>query len=113
MGQYLRSGRPAWAVGSVGYDLTALLESHRYDPIKMVKTGEAFYTSLGLPPLPQTFWERSQFTKPQDREVVCHASAWDLDNIDDLRIKMCIKINADDFVTISSRTRLQLLPARV
>jgi peptidyl-dipeptidase A len=66
----------------------------------MVKIGEAFYTSLGLPPLPATFWERSQFTKPRDREVVCHASAWDIDNKDDLRIKMCIKINADDFVTI-------------
>ena len=87
-------------VGNVGYDLTALLVSHKYDPIKMVKTGEAFYTSLGLPPLPATFWERSQFTKPGDREVVCHASAWDLDNLEDLRIKMCIKINADDFVTI-------------
>jgi peptidyl-dipeptidase A len=40
------------------------------------------------------------FVKPQDREVICHASAWDIDNKDDLRIKMCIKINADDFVTI-------------
>lgn len=87
-------------VGNVGYDLTALLVSHNYDPIKMVKTGEAFYTSLGLPPLPASFWERSQFTKPRDREVVCHASAWDIDNVDDLRIKMCIKVNADDFVTI-------------
>ena len=86
--------------GDVGFDLTNLLTSKSYDAIKMVKTGEAFYTSLGLPPLPGTFWERSQFTKPRDREVVCHASAWDIDNQDDLRIKMCIKINADDFVTI-------------
>jgi peptidyl-dipeptidase A len=87
-------------VGDVGYDLTALLVAKGYDPIKMVKAGEGFYTSLGLPVLPATFWERSQFTKPRDREVVCHASAWDIDNIQDLRIKMCIKINADDFVTI-------------
>ncbi|HEX5222168.1 MAG TPA: M2 family metallopeptidase [Verrucomicrobiae bacterium] len=87
-------------VGDIGYDLTTLLNSKQYDPIKMVKTGEGFYTSLGLPVLPQTFWERSMFVKPQDREVVCHASAWDIDNQDDLRIKMCIKINADDFVTI-------------
>lgn len=87
-------------VGDVGYDLTELLVAKGYDAIKMVKTGEGFYTSIGLPPLPATFWERSQFTKPRDREVVCHASAWDIDNQDDLRIKMCIKINADDFVTI-------------
>jgi peptidyl-dipeptidase A len=87
-------------VGDVGYDLTALLAAKSYDPIKMVKTGEGFYTSLGLPALPATFWERSMFTKPADREVVCHASAWDIDNLDDLRIKMCIKVNADDLVTI-------------
>jgi peptidyl-dipeptidase A len=87
-------------VGDLGYDLTALLAAKNYDPLKMVKTGEAFYTSLGLPSLPQTFWERSLFTKPRDREVVCHASAWDLDNKDDLRIKMCIKVNAEDFVVI-------------
>ena len=87
-------------VGDVGYDLTALLTSKNYDAIKMVRTGEGFYTSLGLPPLPASFWDRSQLTKPRDREVVCHASAWDIDNKDDVRIKMCIKINADDFVTI-------------
>ncbi len=74
--------------------------SKGYDPVKMVKAGEGFYTSLGLPALPATFWERSQLVKPRDREVVCHASAWDIDNKEDLRIKMCIKINADDFVTI-------------
>ncbi len=66
----------------------------------MVKTGEGFYSSLGFAPLPQTFWQRSQITKPADREVICHASAWDIDNLDDIRIKMCTKVNADDFVTI-------------
>ena len=86
--------------GEIGYDLTDLLVAKNYDAVRMVKTGEAFYTSLGLPALPATFWERSMFTKPRDREVVCHASAWDLDDKDDLRIKMCIKINSDDFVTI-------------
>ncbi len=86
--------------GEIGYDLTDLLVAKNYDAVRMVKTGEAFYTSLGLPALPATFWERSMFTKPRDREVVCHASAWDLDDQDDLRIKMCIKINSDDFVTI-------------
>jgi len=87
-------------VGDVGYDLTALLVAKGYDPVKMVKAGEGFYTSLGLPALPASFWERSQFTKPRDREVVCHASAWDIDNKDDLRIKMCIKVNGDEFVVI-------------
>jgi peptidyl-dipeptidase A len=87
-------------VGDLGFDLTALLVEKGYDPMKMVKAGENFYTSLGLPALPATFWERSQFVKPRDREVVCHASAWDIDNKDDLRIKMCIKVNADDFVVI-------------
>ncbi len=86
--------------GDIGYDVEDLLKAKNYDPVKMVKTGEGFYSSLGFAPLPETFWARSQITKPRDREVVCHASAWDLDNKDDLRIKMCTKVNADDFVTI-------------
>jgi peptidyl-dipeptidase A len=86
--------------GDVGYDVTELLTAKGYDPNRMVKAGEGFFSSLGFAPLPQTFWERSQFVKPRDREVVCHASAWDLDNVDDLRIKMCIKVNGDDFTTI-------------
>jgi peptidyl-dipeptidase A len=86
--------------GDIGYDLTDLLVKKKYTPEQMVRVGERFYTSLGLAPLPETFWQRSQITRPQGREVVCHASAWDLDNKDDLRIKMCTKVNADDFVTI-------------
>jgi peptidyl-dipeptidase A len=86
--------------GDVGYDTTDLLKAKDYDPIKMVKAGEGFFSSLGFKPLPESFYTRSQFTKPADREVVCHASAWDLDNVDDLRIKMCIKINGNDFTTI-------------
>ena len=66
----------------------------------MVRYGEGFFTSLGFDPLPKTFWERSMFTKPRDREVVCHASAWDIDFVDDLRIKMCIDITGEDFTTI-------------
>jgi len=87
-------------VGDIGYDVAKLLTAHKYDPLKMVKTGEGFYTSLGFPALPATFWQRSMITRPRDREVVCHASAWDIDNKDDLRVKMCTKVNADDFVTI-------------
>ena len=86
--------------GDIGYDITDLITAKGLDEIEMVRTGEQFFSSLGFEPLPETFWERSQFVKPQDREVVCHASAWDVDNVDDLRIKMCIKKNADDFITI-------------
>ncbi len=82
------------------YDLTARLVEKGYDPIKMVKTGEAFFTSLGFAPLPETFWERSMITRPEGREVVCHASAWDLDNEDDIRIKMCTEVNSEDFYTV-------------
>jgi peptidyl-dipeptidase A len=86
--------------GDIGYDLTGLLEKKGYTPVEMVKTGERFYTSLGFAPLPESFWQKSQITRPRDREVICHASAWDVDNLDDLRIKMCTHVNADDFVTI-------------
>ena len=86
--------------GDIGYDLTSLIEQKGLSEKDMVKTGEGFFSSLGFAPLPETFWQRSMFTKPADREVICHASAWDLDNKDDLRIKMCIKRNGDDFVTI-------------
>lgn len=82
------------------YDLSAILKERGFDAITMVKTGEAFFSSLGFEELPATFWERSLFVKPQDRDVVCHASAWDVDEKDDLRIKMCIKVNAEDFKTI-------------
>jgi peptidyl-dipeptidase A len=82
------------------YSLDQLLKSKAYTPLKMVQTGEAFYTSIGLAPLPKTFYERSLITKPKDREVVCHASAWDLDNRDDIRIKMCTQVNAEDFYTV-------------
>ena len=88
------------AGGESSYDLTELLRQQDYDAERMVRTGEGFYTSLGLAPLPATFWERSMITRPEDREVVCHASAWDLDNEDDIRIKMCTQVNADDFYTV-------------
>ncbi|KPF61735.1 M2 family metallopeptidase [Porphyrobacter sp. AAP60] len=86
--------------GDIGYDLTDLIAKKNLDAVGMTKVGEQFFSSLGFEELPVTFWERSQFTKPADREVVCHASAWNIDNVDDLRIKMCIKPNADDFITI-------------
>jgi peptidyl-dipeptidase A len=85
---------------SPGYSLTKILQARRFDPIQMVKTGERFYSSLGFAPLPATFWQRSLFAKPRDREVICHASAWDVDLAEDLRIKMCIDPTEEDFSTI-------------
>jgi peptidyl-dipeptidase A len=83
-----------------GYDLTELLKQHHVDELGIVHYAENFFKSLGFAPLPQTFWERSLFTKPQDRDVVCHASAWDIDNKEDLRLKMCIEVRDTDFVTV-------------
>jgi peptidyl-dipeptidase A len=110
---------PAWLLGNIwaqewdnvyplvqppnadpGYDLTALLKRKNTEWKGMVQYGEGFFKSLGFDPLPQTFWERSMFTKPRDRDVVCHASAWDVDNANDLRLKMCIQITGEDFLTI-------------
>ncbi len=82
------------------YDLTQLLVRQNYDARRLTETGERFYTSLGLAELPDSFWQRSQLTRPRDRDVVCHASAWDLDSRDDIRIKMCIQIDADNFQTV-------------
>jgi len=82
------------------YDLTKILAERKTDARGMVKYGEGFFTSLGFAPLPKTFWERSLFTKPADRDVVCHASAWDLDSKEDVRIKMCIQITEEDFRVI-------------
>ncbi len=83
-----------------GVDVTELLKKKSLDAKGMVKYGEGFFTSMGFEKLPPTFWERSLFTKPADRDVVCHASAWDIDNKDDLRIKMCIQVRGEDFVVI-------------
>lgn len=83
-----------------GYDLDDILREQGFDAARMVHTGEAFFSSLGFEELPATFWKRSLFIQPRDRNVICHPSAWDIDEQDDLRIKMCIKIDAEDFNTI-------------
>ncbi len=83
-----------------GFSLTDILKKRKMPALDMVRTGERFYTSLGFAPLPNTFFERSLFVRPKDREVVCHASAWDIDYRDDIRIKMCIEPTAEDFTTI-------------
>ena len=86
--------------GPPSYDLTRLLVERGTSPQEMVRYAERFFVSLGLEPLPPSFWERSMFVRPRDREVVCHASAWDVDAVRDVRIKMCIEITGDDFRTI-------------
>jgi len=83
-----------------GYDLTAILKARSTDYQQMVRYGEGFFTSLGFPSLPATFWQRSLLTKPADRDVVCHASAWHVDFASDVRLKMCIDITAEDFNTV-------------
>jgi len=89
---------PHPGVGDVDVDST--LKTKNFSPQEMVRSAENFYVSLGMPRLPDTFWERSQFTKPRDRDVVCHASAWGLDGGNDLRIKMCINQTYDELRVI-------------
>ncbi len=92
---------PEGSLSSSEINLSNILIEKDIDEIEMVKIAENFFLSLGFEPLSDTFWERSLFIKPQDRNVVCHASAWDLNSdINDLRIKMCIERNAEDFSTI-------------
>jgi peptidyl-dipeptidase A len=88
------------ATSDPGYDLNDILKQKNSDAKQMVRFGEGFFTSLGFAALPPTFWERSLLTKPQDRDVVCHASAWHIDGKHDVRLKMCINQTAEDFATI-------------
>jgi peptidyl-dipeptidase A len=88
------------AGGDPGYDLTQILRQRNTDEKQMVRYGEGFFTSLGFEALPATFWDRSLFKKPEGREVVCHASAWDIDSEKDVRLKMCININDEDFSVV-------------
>ena len=83
-----------------GYDLTKTLTDRKTDAKQMVRYGEGFFTSLGFDSLPPTFWERSLFVKPADHDVVCHASAWDIDYEKDVRLKMCVQINEEDFSVV-------------
>jgi peptidyl-dipeptidase A len=88
------------AGGDRGYDLTEILKTRNTDAKQMVRHGEVFFTSVGFEQLPGTFWERSLFVKPVDREVVCHASAWNIDYEKDVRLKMCIQIREEDFTVV-------------
>jgi peptidyl-dipeptidase A len=86
--------------GQVSLDVDKKLREKKLEAIPMVKLGEKFFTSMGMDPLPDSFWKRSLFLRPKDREVVCHASAWDVQYDNDLRIKMCIQPTEEDLITI-------------
>ena len=85
---------------AAGFDVTDLLKKKNTQPTDLFKIGERFFTSLGMAPLPPTFWTRSLLVKPRDRDVVCHASAWSMDYKEDLRIKMCAEVTGEDLLTV-------------
>ena len=82
------------------YDIGQILESRHKSAKEIVQYGEGFFRSLGFGSLPETFWQSSQLTRPADRDVVCHASAWDIDTKEDVRLKVCLHGTSDDFVTV-------------
>jgi len=86
--------------GVASLDVTASLKAQGYDELKMTQTAEGFFTSLGLPSLPESFYQNSMIKKPRDRNVVCHASAWDMNNGNDPRIKQCVEINEEQLGTL-------------
>ena len=86
--------------GVAPLDVTAALKAQKYDAVRMTETAEAFFTSLGLPELPDSFWQNSMLVAPTDHDAVCHASAWDLDNGNDPRIKQCVEANEDQLATL-------------
>jgi peptidyl-dipeptidase A len=86
--------------GVTDLDISGALKKQKYDAVRMTQSAEAFYVSLGFPKLPQTFWERSLLTKPRDRDVQCHASAWHMDGKEDVRIKQCIEPTQEHLRTV-------------
>lgn len=86
--------------GATSVDISAVLEEQKYDAVAMTEVAEGFFTSLGLPELPDSFWQNSMLTKPRDRDVVCHASAWDLGNGTDPRIKQCVEPTGEQLETL-------------
>ncbi len=66
----------------------------------MTERAQDFYVSLGMPKLPDSYWQKSQFIKPLERDVMCHASAWDMNMQGDVRTKMCITPSEEELTTI-------------
>jgi peptidyl-dipeptidase A len=86
--------------GVLDLDVTAALKKQKYDAVRIARSAESFYVSLGFDKLPESFWERSLLTKPRDRDVQCHASAWQMDTQGDVRIKQCIEPTQDHLMTV-------------
>jgi peptidyl-dipeptidase A len=86
--------------GASNLNVDKSLVTQKYDAPKIVHRAEDFYRSIGFPALPESLYSKSQLTRPRDRDVVCHASAWDLNMAGDVRIKMCIKTDEEDFRTV-------------
>ena len=82
------------------FDVGEILTQRKATARQVVEFGENFFMSLGFEKLPDTFWQRSMLSKPADRDVVCHASAWDIDTEKDVRLKLCIHDTSDDFITV-------------
>jgi peptidyl-dipeptidase A len=82
------------------YELGDILQQRKTTARQVTEYGESFFKSLGFQSLPDTFWQRSMLTRPADREVVCHASAWDVDFDQDVRLKVCLHETTDDFITV-------------
>ena len=102
--QYQADYQAALAKAGPGPSTDKLFQAEREAQLQVAKQmterAQDFYTSLGMPKLPESYWTKTQFIKPMDRDVVCHASAWDMNMSGDVRTKMCIKPNEEDFTTI-------------
>ncbi|MGN6224723.1 M2 family metallopeptidase, partial [Pseudoxanthomonas sp.] len=102
--QYQADYQAALAKAGPGPGTDKLFQAEREAQLQVAKQmterAQDFYTSLGMPKLPESYWTKTQFIKPMDRDVVCHASAWDMNMSGDVRTKMCIKPNEEDFTTI-------------
>ncbi len=86
--------------GALDLDITGGLVKNKHDAVSVTKMSEKFFTSIGLPALPDSFYTNSLLKKPRDRDVVCHASAWDMDNGKDVRVKQCVEPDEDSLVTM-------------
>ncbi|XP_035508344.1 angiotensin-converting enzyme 2 [Morone saxatilis] len=82
-------------------DVTKTMVEKGWNETRLFKEAEKFFMSVGLYEMFPNFWENSMLVKPDDgRKVVCHPTAWDMGNRMDFRIKMCTKVNMDDFLTV-------------
>ncbi|XP_053212228.1 angiotensin-converting enzyme-like [Panonychus citri] len=82
-------------------DITDNLIAKNISVVDIFKISEAFFTSLGLKPMTDKFWNNSIIERPADgRDFTCHASAWDFCGDDDVRIKMCTDRNMKNFIVV-------------